>query len=104
MKKLMLSQDMEAVSCHFREEQALLSALPLVSLEKKLFERSKYVPAAHPKRHELHGEGLARAGGSQDRHVRVLVDAGIKNIHDDQGVVDTAAPHLLFPADPGHDT
>ena len=41
MKKLMLSQDMEAVSCHFREEQALLSALPLVSLEKKLFERSK---------------------------------------------------------------
>ena len=41
MKKLMLSQDMEAVSCHFREEQALLSALPLVSLEKKLFDRSK---------------------------------------------------------------
>ena len=41
MKKLLLSQDMEAVSCHFREEQALLSALPLVSLEKKLFERSK---------------------------------------------------------------
>ena len=41
MKKLMLSQDMEAVSCHFREEQALHSALPLVSLEKKLFERSK---------------------------------------------------------------
>lgn len=41
MKKLMLSQDMEAVSCHFRQEQALLSALPIVSLEKKLFERSK---------------------------------------------------------------
>ena len=41
MKKLMLSQDMEAVSCHFREEQALLSALPLVSLEKKLVERSR---------------------------------------------------------------
>lgn len=41
MKKLLLSQDMEAVSCHFREEQALLSALPLVTLEKKLFERSK---------------------------------------------------------------
>lgn len=41
MKKLLLSQDMEAVSCHFREEQALLSALPLVSLEKKLFERSR---------------------------------------------------------------
>ena len=41
MKKLLLSQDMEAVSCHFREEQALLSALPLVSLDKSLFERSK---------------------------------------------------------------
>lgn len=41
MKKLLLSQDMEAVSCNFRQEQALLSALPLVSLEKKLFEHSK---------------------------------------------------------------
>lgn len=41
MKKLLLSQDMEAVSCHFREEQALISALPLVFLDKKLFERSK---------------------------------------------------------------
>ena len=41
MKKLMISQDMEVVSCHFREEQALLSALPLVSLDKSLFERSK---------------------------------------------------------------
>jgi len=41
MKKLLLSQDMDVVSCSFREEQAFLSALPLVSLEKKLFERSK---------------------------------------------------------------
>ena len=41
MKKLLLSQDMEAVTCHFREEQAMLSALPLVSLERKLFARSK---------------------------------------------------------------
>jgi len=41
MKKLMLSQDMEAVSCNFRQEQALLSALPLAFLEKNLFERSK---------------------------------------------------------------
>lgn len=41
MKKLLLSQDMEAVTCHYREEQALLSSLPLVSLEKKLYERSK---------------------------------------------------------------
>lgn len=41
MKKLLLSQDMEAVTCNFRQEQALLSALPIVSLDKKLFERSK---------------------------------------------------------------
>ncbi len=41
MQKLLLSQDMEAVPCHFREEQALLSSLPLVSLDKSLFERSK---------------------------------------------------------------
>ena len=41
MKKLLLSQDMEAVTCNFRQEQALLSALPIVLLDKKLFERSK---------------------------------------------------------------
>ena len=41
MKKLLLSQDMSVVSCSFREEQAFLSALPLASLEKKLYERSK---------------------------------------------------------------
>lgn len=41
MKKLLLSQDLEAATCHFREEAALLSSLPLVSLDRKLFERSK---------------------------------------------------------------
>ena len=41
MKKLLLSQDMRAVSCHFREEQAFLTALPLVSVEKGLYERSR---------------------------------------------------------------
>lgn len=41
MKKLLLSQDMDAITCSFREEQAFLSALPLMSLEKKLYERSK---------------------------------------------------------------
>lgn len=41
MKKLLLSQDMRASSCHFREEQAFLTALPLVSMEKGLYERSK---------------------------------------------------------------
>ena len=41
MQKLLLSQDMEAVTSHFRQEQALLSSLPLISLDRKLFERSK---------------------------------------------------------------
>ena len=41
MKKLLLSQDMDLAPCSFQQEQGFLSALPLVSLEKKLFERSK---------------------------------------------------------------
>ena len=41
MKKLLLSQDMDVLPCSFCEEQAFLSALPLVSLEKQLFERTK---------------------------------------------------------------
>ncbi len=41
MKKLLVSQDMNVSTCSFRQEQAFLSALPLVSLEKHLFERSK---------------------------------------------------------------
>ena len=41
MQKLLLSQDMEAFSCHFREEHALLSALPLVSLDTGLYKRSR---------------------------------------------------------------
>jgi len=41
LKKLLISQDIEISHCHFREEQAFLSALPLVSLDKHLFARSK---------------------------------------------------------------
>lgn len=41
MKKLLVSQDMNVCTCSFREEQAFLSALPLISLEKKLYERGK---------------------------------------------------------------
>ncbi len=41
MRKLLLSQDIEAVPCRFREEQALLSVLPLASLQKKIFSLSK---------------------------------------------------------------
>ena len=41
MKKLLLSQDMNVSACHFREEQAFLSALPLVSMEKGLYEHGK---------------------------------------------------------------
>ncbi len=41
MRKLLLSQDMNVCTCTFREEQAFLSALPLVSLDKHLYDRSK---------------------------------------------------------------
>ena len=41
IKKLLLSQDMDVCNCHFREEQAFCSTLPLVSMEKGLFERGK---------------------------------------------------------------
>lgn len=41
MRKLLVSQDLNVCACPFREEQAFLSALPLTSLEKHLFGRSK---------------------------------------------------------------
>lgn len=41
MRKLMVSQDLQADPCAFQQEQAFLSSLPLVSMEKKLYERSK---------------------------------------------------------------
>lgn len=41
MKKLLNAQDMDTVSCLFKEEQAFLSALPLVRLDKSIYERSK---------------------------------------------------------------
>ena len=41
MKKLLLSQDMRVNTCHFREEQAFLTSLPLAAMEKKLYEQSK---------------------------------------------------------------
>ena len=41
MKKLLLSQDMQVRSCHYREEQAYLSSLPFWSLDKKLYEKSR---------------------------------------------------------------
>ena len=41
MKKLLLSQNMDVQPCSFCQEQAFLSSLPLVSLERSLFERSK---------------------------------------------------------------
>lgn len=41
MRKLLVSQDLSIAACSFREEQAFLSALPLTSLEKHLYNRSK---------------------------------------------------------------
>lgn len=41
MRKLLNAQDMDAVSCIFKEEQAFLSALPLLKLDKSIYDRSK---------------------------------------------------------------
>lgn len=41
MTKLLNSQDIGVISCMFREENAFLSSLPLLCLDKKLYERSK---------------------------------------------------------------
>lgn len=41
MRKLLNAQDMDTVSCLFKEEQAFLSALPLLKLDKSIYERSK---------------------------------------------------------------
>ena len=41
MKKLLISQDMELRSCYFLQERAFLSTLPLMNLDKKLFQLSK---------------------------------------------------------------
>lgn len=41
MTKLLNSQDIGVISCMFREENAFLSSLPLLYLDKKLYERSK---------------------------------------------------------------
>ena len=44
-------------------------------------------PAPHPGGHQLHGEALAGAAGTQDGNIRVFVNAGVENIDDDQRVV-----------------
>lgn len=41
MRKLVNAQDMELHSCIFKEEQAFLSSLPLLRLDKSIYERSK---------------------------------------------------------------
>jgi len=41
VKRLMTSQDMELRLCRFRQEDAMLAAMPFCKMDKKLFERSK---------------------------------------------------------------
>ena len=41
MRKLLLSQDMQVSVCSFRQEQAFLSSLPFVNMDRKLYEHSK---------------------------------------------------------------
>ena len=42
---------------------------------------------AHPQRHELHGKGLPCAAGAQNRHVGILIDGAVENVHNDEGAV-----------------
>ena len=41
LKKLMISRDLDVQTCSFCQEQAFLSAMPLASLERRLYERSR---------------------------------------------------------------
>lgn len=41
MRKLLNAQDMDTDSCIFKEEQAFLSSLPLLKLDRSIYERSK---------------------------------------------------------------
>lgn len=41
MKKLMLSKDLDVQVCIFRQEQAFLSSIPIIKLDKVLFSKSK---------------------------------------------------------------
>ncbi|MCD8073662.1 MAG: hypothetical protein LUF27_01260 [Lachnospiraceae bacterium] len=41
LNKLLYSQDISTVPCTFREEEAFLSALPLLALDKSIYQRSK---------------------------------------------------------------
>ena len=55
------------------------------------FERRKDIALdsahSHPERKQLHGKGLARAGGAKQGHVCIFVYLGIKQIHNAQRVV-----------------
>ena len=52
-----------------------------------------HVFAAEPERHELHCKCFPRTGRPQDRDVGILVNPGIEDIHDDQGIVRLVDPH-----------
>jgi len=41
IKKLLISQDLDVSVCSFKQEQAFLSALPLISFDKSLYEQSR---------------------------------------------------------------
>ena len=43
--------------------------------------------APHSQRHELHGKGLATAARAENGDVGVFVDAGIKDVHNDERIV-----------------
>ena len=43
--------------------------------------------ASHAECHQLHGKGLTCSAGSQNRHISVLINCGIKDIYNDERAV-----------------
>ena len=81
MRKLLISQDLNIVTCSFREEQGFLSALPLTNLEKHLYDRSKRnvltsgVASCYPfTAYELSDDNGILLGVNKNNNSLVIVD------------------------------
>ena len=71
----------------------MMVPLQCLGLPVKLmsFQRSDNVNGCSRQPHtpgdKLHGERLARAGGTEDCHIRIFIDAGVEAVEADKGVV-----------------
>ena len=81
VQRLLVSQDMDLRLCRFRQEQALYSVLPLVRIEKTIYERSKRnmlthtVASCYPfTSYEMTDENGILLGVNQHNNSLVIVD------------------------------